>query len=944
MTPGQGIDMGKGKNRAKTRGWAADQRLPVLAFIVATLFVLYWYLPVLTPVLDNRLQFCYGDFTSIFGDNSAAARAEFTFNTYVRGVAELDWNRAFLLEWLSVPVAYLGGSDAQVQSILILASLLIGAFGLDALIRFFGEGNNPWTGVALRLIIIPFYFLNLWSVDRIIHLLIWVTYAVLPAMLYLGLSFTRSKRMGTLVAYSLVFSVFGMVPHSAIYAGIIHGVLSLYMLVSGAKGKEKLAFIMLPIAIYALANLPILIMPLLTKVAYPYSVDTDMSWVLSNNGQMIRALSIANNWWPQVPASELGDNLPYRESSICTISAIVLMAVVSYGRLSIDRRWLVVLSILAILSVLFIAQGMNNPVFGAILDAMNSHGLLQLMAPFREWARLSIMIPVFLCVLALVALESLPLDWRGPAIAALLMLVAINISTSPSWDYLHKVESAIPVPKEYNALGEEVSQLDKNVVIEPMSYAEAFGNPVYAWNGSKAKGPTRLSAISNGYSSNAFGEIAASGEMPQSMLDALDISQVILVADFMNSSGYPSRYSWLDYRNLTYFIVCQNDHNVSKFNVYGSDMLVDAHDEYLPYFMNRTVASATSFGGRQADYVLLNDPLAYTVQDARDESKALVVAASAGTDIGNGGWVEGSDIQKVSADSDIENDAMYSWTAGSSLSIPLDIDEAGEYTVFVQASVNDNNGTLGLMMGNDTVRLDTGGYGDRFHWLEAGSFPLVKGLQNLTIINMGGNDSVEGVALIKDDQLESIRNDTETVGPRPIYFLEVRKDFSVKDPSRVRTISIGRFAIDGSLLEIDNDTALQRRISVLEDGDYLIAFKGQGNYSFTIAGQSENLSSPSLGFNYLGPFHLSKGDQELTIMAKAGSYADTAMLYGIPERTSHWTGCSTVPKGPQPMCSATSGSARRCGKRISMPAGLSCSLSPNPTSPSGKRGSIKTAS
>jgi hypothetical protein len=252
-------------------------------------------------------------------------------------------------------------------------------------------------------------------VDRLIHLWIWLTYAVLPLLLHLGLSYLRTKKPAALASYSLVMGVFGMIPHSFIYVALVHGVLALFALAT--RGRDRpiwhlagpiLAFAFLPLAIYALINLPVLLIPAVSQVTYPYTIDMDMAGYLSNNGELIRALSISNNWWPQIPPDDIGKDLPYRASAIGIIALTVIAAAAACGKPDNDKRWLLALCLLAILGALFLAQGMNNPLIAVFVKALDANGMLQALAPIREWARISIMIPVFLSAAALISLQALP--------------------------------------------------------------------------------------------------------------------------------------------------------------------------------------------------------------------------------------------------------------------------------------------------------------------------------------------------------------------------------------------------------------------------------------------------------------------------------------------------------------------------------------------------------
>ncbi len=230
--------------------------LTIAALLLAVGYVLYEYWPVLAPLGDGRLVFNYGDFNTNIGPESADARKEATMHTFYSGGPGFFNNRFFMLGGLSILSDYAPFSDAQFHSALILVSLLLGSWGIYRLVGMF---HGPGLQAALLVLaVLPFYFMNLWSVERIVHTWIWFTYAILPLFLSLGLSYAKERKGETLVAYSLLLGFYGIIPHSLFYMLLTHAVAVAFLAFSDRKIGPVALFALAPIALYAILNLPIL--------------------------------------------------------------------------------------------------------------------------------------------------------------------------------------------------------------------------------------------------------------------------------------------------------------------------------------------------------------------------------------------------------------------------------------------------------------------------------------------------------------------------------------------------------------------------------------------------------------------------------------------------------------------------------------------------------------
>ena len=73
-----------------------------LAFLTAIVLVLYFYSPVLAPLINEKFGFVYGDFSTIVTKDSAKFRNTLNYYTFVNGKHAEGTNRFFLLGSISM--------------------------------------------------------------------------------------------------------------------------------------------------------------------------------------------------------------------------------------------------------------------------------------------------------------------------------------------------------------------------------------------------------------------------------------------------------------------------------------------------------------------------------------------------------------------------------------------------------------------------------------------------------------------------------------------------------------------------------------------------------------------------------------------------------------------------------------------------------------------------
>ncbi len=535
----------------------------LLAFVFATALVVYFYLPILYPLIDDNLAFSYGDFKSIPGQDSAKIRIDSIYYTFSDGHQAKESNRAFLIESPSFLSNAFGFTDTWTQSFLILFCLLLGSFGIYGLVSYFlKKEDHP---IAL-LLLIPFYFLNMWSIDRIIHIWIWFTYALFPLFVSVGLLYLSERKYFFLTAYSILFAFFGMIPHSLFYMLLVHLYLVLFSFVSYRNLKNTLLFAFFPLILYVLLNLPPLSLFFTTEITYPMPVSLSTFGFLSLHGQLIDVLTFSNNWWPQVDAEKIYENNIFRFSSFAISAGTFLVFLLGYKKTGTRKKTIALLALLFILGFIFLAQGTNNEIFNAFLKMLDDNQI-KLLALLREPGRIVLMIPVFIMLTMLASVNGLKQKERHLFFAAMLFIIFIHILSSPILEYMGTSYSATEVPGDYAVL-RELPKEYKALRVEPTEAPKVLGSYRYAWNPDKSYG-WLMPGISSIYPRNCSAALKmANGTASEELFKALNVKYMILMSDVWEASGFDANYSWMECNKLEYLTLCENKEETEPFSIY----------------------------------------------------------------------------------------------------------------------------------------------------------------------------------------------------------------------------------------------------------------------------------------------------------------------------------------------------------------------------------------
>ncbi|MCX6773704.1 MAG: hypothetical protein NTY68_01750 [Candidatus Micrarchaeota archaeon] len=522
--------------------------IPIISLIIAMVFVICSFGPMLTPITNKFLVFASGDLITIAG--SAAARADMSFYILKDGYVSLNDMRFFILGSTATIAHLIPLSDSQFLSGIMLLSIVMGSLGVYLLIDGFVDDKK--IAAALIAMFIPFYFLNPWSTERLIHIWIWITYAVLPMQMALGLMYARNRNPAVLGVYSLLISAFGIIPHSLIYMMGIHAAITAYAAASKANVKNILIFALIPLVFYILVNAPFIFMLASSfgqnGVSYPGETDKMMLDILSTNGGISNIFTMWNIWhiwWPD--NKEIRVNPAFTLNSFFVFIAILALFSISYKKMDKEQKILSIISMAAILVVIFIAQGMNNQILAYFVNAMSDNGLDAIIGPFREWARICLMIPVFLVILFSISINASKKSISSIFAVALCTVIIINTLFSPSWYTLSQRYAPVSVGDTYSRLESLVPSDSRVVWID-----DPNGIPITALSGAEKASTARpyTDAIGSEYNSNEFKASFMNGTLDRKTMDSLGISYVILYEKAENP------YSWLDCSTVGYYKLC----------------------------------------------------------------------------------------------------------------------------------------------------------------------------------------------------------------------------------------------------------------------------------------------------------------------------------------------------------------------------------------------------
>ncbi len=842
--------------------------IELLAFVLSTALVVYLYFPLLMPLIDDRLEFVYGDFTTIINVNSDAVIISQEFYNYIYNGRMGTFNVESRLA-LKYSIASFLPSDSQRISFLILISLLLGTVGIYLIIKQFVRDSRHRS--LLLLAFIPFYFLNLWSAERLGHTWIWFTYAVFPLFVALGIRYFSGRLYS--IFYWLLFAFFGVIPHSFLYMLILHIYLSIFNYINNKDIKRSTEFFLLPITIYVILNL-FFILPyfIYSGINYPVTITLDILIILSRYGELINLFTFSNNWWPQVDPNQIFNNIYFRLSSLAISTLALLVPLCSVIKLKGKDRIILILTLLLSLIIMGVAQGPHNYFLLQLLHILGEHGMLNLVGPFREWARISILLPILYILAMAIGFSGLTKKEKNIVVLLLNIFIYMNVIFSPSLTYITKIYAPVYVPEEYYELSKAIGNIHKTLWIHPTNAYNILGMWRYSWNENKAISPVLEYSIGPTYPNGIeIIKLIKERETPLNLLNALNIRYVIKRTDILGASEFKVNYSWLNCTKYTYLAVCVNRDATGPFSVYDTGVFAYDDLEKLLSLAKYSSIPTTSTWDNRLGYVLFDGLLSHTLYFLVMNRSAIVIqpvlfsyrynpaqvwSKAWTTDPLHAEWhpyLSALGIENWQTDFGLG--LVFTTAEGASLPIKFQVKRTDGYHVFVRLFENQKGGQLQISIDDKVITINTTNQLNRFVWKYLGYFNFEEGSHTITLKNIKGLNAVNIIVLATDWQLKEAEAEVEKyLINRTIIYIFAVNDLYYKYGE-----------VKEGLLSLWPNGIAWQTVEIPKEGSYVIALHSRGVFEVRLGNYTYLVNSTTLQLNYLGPLSLDKGIYRLEL-------------------------------------------------------------------------------
>lgn len=518
--------------------------------ILVYILTLLIFSPLLLPLVLPDYSFSFGDLTSAYNQGSAdfaLIRTIFPYESF-QSLISYEYMRYSPIFSLFLALAKaLSFGESFAWSAMILLSVNIGYWGLYKLYRRYANFNRGLNYIFFAFLVL-FYFLNFYSVTRVIHLFTWIIYPVLPAMIYQALQMTEKLKISKLLLYSLIISTFGVIPHGIFYMMVIHGLLALLMFffVDKNRAQRALVFGIVPVIIYLLMN-PHFLAGLVVDVdGYPIRLTLDQLQFLSHNGSVKNTLSFSNIWLFFFEPTKMYDNKLYIYSGLAISAISAIGASIAALMFLIKQRWrdaIFVLTLMAVsVGIIVLSSGLNSETMVWIAESLDSSGRLGILSIFREWARIAILLPViYLLFYIFLKFRGVNIKFNNTLSFTLVFLFVINLAASPVIPYISKYYAPVKAPEEYSQLIEEIPKDQKVLWLYPNNAENINNYEAQQWDLDKTANllenqvGTRYSYFRSGQpeSYRYFQENEASEEL----LRTLNFGKIIKRKDYVTTDG-----------------------------------------------------------------------------------------------------------------------------------------------------------------------------------------------------------------------------------------------------------------------------------------------------------------------------------------------------------------------------------------------------------------------
>lgn len=204
-------------------------------------------------------------------------------------------------------------------------------------------------------------------------------------------------------------------------------------------------------------------------------------------------------------------------------------------------------------------------------------------------------------------------------------------------------------------------------------------------------------------------------------------------------------------------------------------------------------------------------------------------------------------------------------SAKDSLNIPFNIEERGNYKLFVRYLKSRSGGEMTIHLDGEPIQIETiDNQINKFIWKELGEFNLEKGEHQIMLENIKGFNAVNLFSLISEQEYRESREEIEKdlQDKTIIYILEAESDFYRENLLGVES---DFNASNGNIIRLRKDDSIWQELEIIKKGTHKLALKGVGEFEVSIDGKKFRLNSNNLDFVYSSSFSLDRGNYILGI-------------------------------------------------------------------------------
>jgi len=223
------------------------------------------------------------------------------------------------------------------------------------------------------------------------------------------------------------------------------------------------------------------------------------------------------------------------------------------------------------------------------------------------------------------------------------------------------------------------------------------------------------------------------------------------------------------------------------------------------------------------------------------------------------------------------------YTKPVTMDIPFNIAKDDYYKLFVRLFENIKGGVVRIYLdGKLIAEINTVNQLNKFVWKDLGIFRLESGNHVLTLENVKGFNAVNVFVLMPLNQYENLSKEFEEMisSKTIIYIFEAETDmFRSNDTEVVKDSK----ASNGEMLMLNLNASTWQRFEIIKDGYYMIAIRLKGNATIELDNMVFSVTTNSLGYVYMGPIQLSKGNHTIVIKSLDSKpvYLDVVWIYSV---------------------------------------------------------------